>query len=113
MGKREYGSFQNMAMANTPPAVPSVGDGATLLSWTDRFPATVVFVSPSGKTIHLQEDIAIRTDENGMSECQAYKFEPNKEATIQVARLTRKGWKIVKGSAVLVGHRSRYHDYSF
>jgi len=110
----EFGSFNNMMMANSKPVEsPKVGDGATILSWSDRTPATVVFVSENGKTIHIQEDNAVRTDSNGMSECQSYSFTANPSAPIQVVRLTKKGWKIVKGSRILVGSRSKYHDYSF
>lgn len=110
----EYGSLNNMLMANNKAnPTPKVGDGATILGWTDRHPATVVWVSESGKTIHIQEDDAKRTDSNGMSECQSYLFSPNPKAPVQVARLTPKGWKIVKGSRLLVGHREKYHDFSF
>jgi hypothetical protein len=108
-----FGSLQNAMTANIPPATPKVGDGATLLHWTDRSPATVVWVSPSGKTIHLQEDDATRTDDNGMSECQNYTFTPNPAAVKLVARLTKKGWKVLKGAQVRIGNRSKYHDYSF
>jgi hypothetical protein len=100
-------------MAESKPAVPKVGDGATLLSWTDRHPATVVWVSPSGKTIRLQADSAVRKDDNGMSEVQAYEFSPDPEGPVRTARLTKKGWKVSKGPAVLIGHREKYHDYSF
>src|SRR5678809_718969 len=37
-------------------AYPRVGDGATLCLWSDRHAATVVYVSPSFKTIRIQED---------------------------------------------------------
>ena len=113
VGLRGFGSFNNLVMAESKPAVPKVGDGATLLSWTDRYPATVIWVSPSGKTIHVQEDNAVRKDDNGMSEDQSYEFSPNPEAPIRTARLTTKGWKVTRGPSVLIGHRSKYHDYSF
>jgi hypothetical protein len=111
---QEFGSLNNLMMSRqrTPPT-PEVGMGATLLSWTDRYPATVVWVSPSGKTLHLQEDNAERVDDNGMSECQSYRFTPNPAAAVQVARLTAKGWKVVKGKRVLLGRREKYYDYSF
>ena len=110
----EHGSLNNMLMANSKPnKTPAVGDGATILGWTDRHPATVIEVSPSGKTIRIQEDDAERTDSNGMSEIQSYKFKANPKGAIHEVRLTKKGWKIVKGSRVLVGHREKYHDFSF
>jgi len=111
---QEFGSLINLLMSNTKNVpTPVVGMGATLLSWTDRHPATVVWVSPSGRTIHLQEDTATRTDANGMSECQAYTFTQDPTATVLVARLTPRGWKVVKGDRVLVGHRDAYHDFGF
>jgi hypothetical protein len=83
----EFGSFNNLMMANSKPVeTPKVGDGATILSWSDRTPATVVFVSENGKTIHIQEDNAVRTDSNGMSECQSYSFTANPSAPVQRAR---------------------------
>ena len=109
----EYGSLQNLMMSNNKPQTPKVGDGATILCYTDRRPATVVYVSANGKTIHLQEDNAKRVDSNGMSECQDYEFTADPTAPVQVARLTKKGYKIVKGSNVLVGERMCYHDFSF
>jgi hypothetical protein len=110
----QSGSLTNMLMANqkAPPS-PTIGMGATILRYTDRAPATVVWVSPSGKTLHLQEDDAARVDANGMSECQTYTFTPNPAATVQVAHLTTKGWKIVKGSRIRLGDRDKYHDFSF
>lgn len=110
---QETGSFTNLMMMNTKVTMPKVGDGATILQWTDRRAATVVFVSASGKTIHLQEDRSTRSDKNGMSECQEYVYTPDTNATVQVARLTPKGWKIVKGSRVMIGSRETYHDFSF
>ena len=111
---KEFGSLNNLLLSGSRGApAPTVGMGATILSWSDRSPATVVEVSASGKTIKLQEDTATRTDTNGMSECQDYAFAPDPSAPLQVARLTSKGWKIVGGSRVRLGERSRYHDFSF
>ena len=70
---------------------PKVGMGATLLSWTDRYPATIVEVLDGGKMIGVQEDEAIRTDSNGMSESQQYKFYPCPEQTVQYFKKDKKG----------------------
>jgi hypothetical protein len=91
---------------------PTVGMGVTVVMWTDRYPGTIVRVSPSGKTFQYQEDKATRTDSNGMSESQTYRFEPNPAATVRTARLTKSGWKD-KGTRIAVGVRSRYYDFSF
>jgi len=111
---REFGSLNNMmGVGAGKKIVPEVGMGATILSWTDRTPATVVEVSESKRTIVLQEDDAKRTDQNGMSECQSYEYTPNSSAPRHTARLTKKGWKIVRGSRVALGRREMYHDFSF
>jgi hypothetical protein len=113
--RERYGSLNNLLAASSraKPEPPKVGDGATLISWTDRHPATVVWVSESGKTIRLQEDFARRTDKEGMSECQSYLYEPNPQAAVLTARLTKRGWKVVKGPRVVVGVREKYYDFSF
>ena len=41
---------------------PKVGDGATVCHYSDRTACTVIKVSPSGKTIHLREDVATLDD---------------------------------------------------
>ena len=73
-----------------------------------------MWVSPTGKTIHIQEDNAVRTDNLGMTDSgQTYTFTPNPDAPKKVVRLTPKGWKIVGGNRVLLGRRDKYHDFSF
>ena len=49
---------------------------------------------------------------NGMSESQNYRYEPNTNGRTWTFRLTAKGWRS-KGAAVLIGYRRAYHDYSF
>jgi hypothetical protein len=48
--------------------------GATILSWTDRHPATVVDVFTQGKFTYItvQKDNYTRTDNNGLSDNQTY-----------------------------------------
>jgi hypothetical protein len=92
--------------------------GVTMVSWTDRHPATIIEVSKSGKKITIQEDISIRTDNNGMSDAQSYTFERDPNGYTAEYSLRKNGrWVLVgssqDGSSVLVGHRSRYYDYSF
>lgn len=50
-----FGSFNNAVMARAKVKAPEVGDGATLLSWTDRHPATVVWVSETSTTTTASE----------------------------------------------------------
>jgi hypothetical protein len=96
------------------PVVPVVGMGATLCYLSDRHACTVVWVSKTGKTIRIQEDTATRTDKNGVSESQDYTFTPNPNGAIHEARLTKRGWKVTKGTTLVsLGVRSEYYDFSF
>jgi hypothetical protein len=111
---RDTGSVTNWLMSGTKgEPTPEVGMGVTVLMWTDRKAGTITRVSPSGKTFWFKDDIAIRTDSNGMSESQTYEFKPDPDARERKAVKTVKGWKEVRGSRLMLGHRSAYHDYSF
>lgn len=94
---------------------PIVGMGATIQYHSDREPATIIEVSPSGKRIVIQVDSVVRTDSNGMSECQTYEYYRNPEGTVHIATLRKDGhWRLTGGKTlVCVGERSRYYDFSF
>ena len=93
-------------------AQPEVGMGATLLLWTDTHAYTISRVSKSGKTFWMKRDKAIRTDSNGMSESQDYRYEPQPDAPERPVRMTKRGW-MSNGQFVRVGIRDEYYDYSF
>lgn len=110
------GSFQNQQMAQMQSKDQfEVGDGATLVMYTDRKACTVIDIQRNGRVVTIQEDHAIRTDTKGMSESQVYRFEPNPEGTIHSVTKRRDGTYKVRGSQtpVVIGHRSHYYDYSF
>jgi hypothetical protein len=108
---------------------PKVGMGATLLYWSDRKGATIIEVFYPGQhttMIVVQEDEAIRTDDNGMSESQSYVFKPNPKGQKHYFRKMRDGvwfevalneetgrWKKTKGTGLRIGERKAYHDFSF
>lgn len=107
---------------------PVVGMGATLLSWTDRHPATIIEVWRTASKkwlITVQEDNAERIDKNGFSESQDYTYTPNPNGSKQMFRFDgEKGWRRVakneKGRLILtgggglrIGEREKYHDFSF
>ena len=106
----ETGSLMNHVMTGTNQPEPKVGDGATICMWSDRHAATIVKVTPC--TVTVQEDKAIRTDNNGMSECQTYRYEADPDGALHVFRKTKNGWKC-KGVGLLIGTRRHYYDYSF
>jgi hypothetical protein len=109
-----YGSLTNRMMESSKQPAAIVGMGATLCHYSDRDAATVVRVSPSGKTIWLREDRSTRTDKNGQSEAQSYTYERDESAPEQKATMTRAGeWKIVNGPRVLLGLRQTYNDPNY
>lgn len=79
------GSFINHLMANNA-TVPVVGAGATELLYSDRHAYEVIEVSADGKTVVIEACNAIRTDSNGMSDQQDYRYEPNGQKTTLVWR---------------------------
>ena len=119
---RDTGSLINHVMSCSSLA-PEVGMGATILSWSDRNPATVI--GWNGKLLTVQYDKAIRTDSNGMSECQQYDYERDPDGAIRHYKLTPKGWfevsfneetqrwNTVGKGGVAVGYREKFYDYSF
>ena len=127
---KQTGSLVNHIMSrqvlNAP--VPTIGMGATKLSWTDRYPATICSVEiKNGVTIvGVQEDNYHRTDNNGISESQEYEFTPNPDARIEYFRTGKNGtwepiyknaetgrWKKGGCGGLKIGERDRYYDFSF
>ncbi|APU89102.1 hypothetical protein Rctr85_082 [Virus Rctr85] len=96
-----------------------VGMGATEILHSDRHACTVVWVSSDGKKAKIQQDKAIRTDSNGMSDVQSYSYEPNPDAAIRMIRKFNDGcWytvynKRAKGNPIRLGVRREFYDYSF
>ncbi|MDX1492956.1 MAG: hypothetical protein R3253_02700 [Longimicrobiales bacterium] len=97
---------------------PSVGDGATLVVGSDRYPYTVVEVKTQ-KRIVVQEDDAEWVGPRRMpTESQTYQYTPNPENP-KVEISLRKGgsWCRVgqrgSGSYFMVGSRRKYLDPSF
>lgn len=96
---------------------PTVGMGGTLHWYSDRTPCTVVAVSKGLHKIVVQEDRAIRTDKNGMSEVQSYLFETNPDGAKYTLTRRRDGRYVVAGrgrsGSLTLGARGCYHDFSF
>lgn len=109
----------NQILGQSVSAAPVVGMGVTKLGYTDRTPYTIIEII-SEKEIVVQEDNAVRTDANGMSECQRYTFSPNPNGHKVVLTLRRSGRWIEKGipdkkgaTQYMIGERMKYYDYSF
>ncbi len=115
----QHGSLQNMLAAPVGDTL-NIGDGATIISWTDRTACTVidVLVTAKGaiKGYVLQADIARRTDGYGMSDAQSYAYERDPEGTTYEARVVRQGrakGNVKVGDRKVIAGRHHYHDYSF
>lgn len=104
---------------------PEVGMGATLLSWTDRDPATVIAWDDKKLVVTVQHDDYQRIDKNGFSESQAYEYTQNDTNPTETFKWTKKGWvRIVfnketnrwnqrPSGGLYVGRRERFYDFSF
>lgn len=125
----ETGSLMNhvasMAVIGQP--APTVGMGATILSWTDRYAGTIIDVNLARMVVYVREDKATRTDDNGMSDSgQTYSYEPNPNGRLYTFKQAKSGkWEEVrmnektgrlnkiKGYGLRIGERQKYHDFSF
>lgn len=109
------GSLMSLVMDGGP--MPRVGDGATMLHWTDRTAGTVIEVTP--KRIVFQEDVSVRTDTNGMSENQSYDYSRNPNGATYVFTLRQNGRWVESGAGmksgrgIRLGIRETYYDFSF
>ena len=94
---------------------PKVGNGVYYCVGTDRHPATIIEISPSGKTITIQDDDYKRVDGRGLSEWQEYEFTPNPNGSTHTCRWNakRKGW-VTQGGRFYVSltGRNAYRDPS-
>jgi hypothetical protein len=93
---------------------------ATICYFSDRFPCEIIEV-PSPRKVVVREMLAIRTDANGMSDCQSYEYASDQNGSVSTFTKRRNGdWidvdvKKVKdaGRRLVIGAARRYHDYSF
>ena len=94
---------------------PSVGMGVTISTMVDRYPGTIIAVSPSGAKVTVREDKAIRTDDNGMSQCQSYRFERDPEGCVHTFHRQGDGTYKSNGDArrLFVGDRGAYRCFEF
>lgn len=97
---------------DTPLKIPRIGDGATRILYSDRHACTVVYVSPSGKTVTVQDDRAERIDKNGMSDAQEYIYHQNLAGEKTTFRYTKRGYT-ARGQSLSIGERDEYYDYSY
>ena len=118
----ETGSLVNHVLSGVPATVPAVGDGATILHWTDRDAGTVVAVggTPKRPVVTVRLDMATRLDDRGPSERQDYRYDPDPDGVEYDFRLLPSGWRLLvdgkaepEGPRVVFGSRQTYRDFSF
>lgn len=101
---------------------PEAGKGATELMWSDRRAWFVNSVSADGKSCEIELPKAVRTDNNGMSEVQHYRFERESGPCKLTLKFRYGAWYVDNGKHaykryskinIRFGFMSQYHDYSF
>ena len=109
---------------------PEVGMAATLLSWTDRYPATVAEVFKKGKHNYFtvrEDDYERISGVVGMDESVEYRFFPCEEGEgrEQTYRIKEDGYeqvffdsstkrfKKLNCGSVILGRKEKYHDPHF
>ena len=118
----ETGSLMNYLMGNNI-TVPVVGEGATVLGYTDRHAYEVIEVSPDFRSVTIQRYNPKRIDTDGIGDSQEYEYEelyPHTDHIVwkwnswrlKVKRYDGKpGWEYPKINIVF-GIRDEYYDYS-
>ncbi len=112
---KHTGSLVNHLMSGNP-TPPTVGEGATILMWTDRHAYTVTEVSKDGKKVTIRRDKAVRTDGYGMSDAQQYRYEAGDDCDIVKIAYRWGYWRNATSNGkvnIVFGIRNEYYDYSF
>jgi len=115
-----YGSVINRLMENgSQEYIPSIGDGATELMWSDRRAYTITKVI-NAKTVEVTKDDYSWGGVGGreMGDNSKWVFAPNPDGPVVTLTKRKNGkWIIkgesIKGTAFLMGRREMHHDDSF
>ncbi|AKD53532.1 hypothetical protein [Spirosoma radiotolerans] len=106
-----YGTLTNLIYAEDKPADPKIGDGATLLQWSNRHACTVIEVKKN--YVLVTRDIAERTDQNFEKGPQEYAYQLDPDATPVRANLRKEGKYYIGNQALKIGYRNEHYDYTF
>lgn len=118
MSKNWYGSLNNRICERSKSDAPTVGMGVTEFCWSDRHAYEVIEVKDD-RHITVRSYKCIRTDNNGMSDCQDYRYESDPNGSTHSLFLTKQGvWRERFGRKLgcnkwRVGYAEEYYDYSF
>ena len=114
---KDTGSLVNFLLGNND-TEPKVGEGATIMLWTDRYAYEVVEYDPIEKKVVLQRYAPKRVDKNGMSDAQKYEYDELVDSFVTL----RYKWGAWRQQApdgkwpkvnVVFGVKREYYDYSF
>ena len=118
----ETGSLMNHMMSNSS-RQPKVGEGATVLGWTDRKAYEVISVSKDGKEVVLQRYSPRRADDRGMTDAQEYIYDTLIESYLTLRFRYGRWYEKYEGEEgekpfyckahVIFGEKMEYYDYSF
>lgn len=90
--RRLEGSFTNYMMGNNS-STPEVGKGATLLSYSDRYPAEVLEVSADGKRCVIREMNHKAKENAGCMGHQDWDITPNPDGYTQTLVYRNGAWR--------------------
>lgn len=107
----KYGTLTNQIFSETTPVLPSIGDGATLIYWSDRHAYTVVAVED--KWIWITRDLAERTDSNFEIGPQEYSYSTDADGVPVKAILRKDGNYYFGGHVLKIGFRDEFYDPHF
>lgn len=106
-----YGTLTNLVYAEDKSPAPKVGDGATLICWSDRRAYTIVDVKKT--YILATRDNVERIDRNYQNGPQEYSYQTDLEAVPEKANLRKDGNYYIGSQALKVGYRNEYEDPNF
>jgi len=103
MGKI-YGCIQNRLMAAAKMPEPKVGMGVTELLWSDRHAYEVIEVQDKTHC-KIRALKAERTDRNGISESQSYKYTSDPDGKVKYLVFRGGRWRSRKAEDVFLGDK--------
>lgn len=106
-----YGTLTNLVYAEDKSPKPKIGDGATLICWSDRRAYTIVDVNKT--YIIATRDKVERTDRNYQKGPQEYSYRTDPEAVPERANLRKDGNYYIGGQVIRIGYRNEYEDPNF
>lgn len=124
---RQTGSLCNAMMESRTFVEPVVGMGATLLAWTDRYPATVVEWDAKKQEVLLFEDKATAIGSVAFTENQSWAYEFDAKGNSYRFKFKNGRWRQMSigengkyrlmpkgtGHGLMLGERDKYYDPCF